>query len=508
LADLEQNYTKEHFLYKFLNPSSICVFGANNEFLSTMGAMQLRNIIFGGFPRDKIYPIHPRLDEIQGLKAYKEVKDVPEIPDLAFIILPPHIVPKVMEECGEKGIKRLIITSGGFKEIGEDGISLSNQIDAIATKYNMRFIGPNCLGVYNGWFEGIMDNSKFNTMWIYETPERGNISIIAQSGTVASHLFWYCNKIGVKISKSFSIGNENNIDTVECLEFLANDPETDVIGIYIEEVKRGQKFINLAKIISRTKPIVAIYAGGSQAAFRSIKGHTGSIAGDDKIYKTVFKETGIISTSSIKEFLYYLRAFSYGIIPKGKRLAIITDSGGCGAMMAKVAEQLNLEVPEFSEELKAKLLPYLPSVANIDNPLDLTFQFNQYNLYIKIPKTLINSGEVDGIIIYAVFGFEEVLDVVKKSGGKSYDEFDISNDVMKNVYLKPIQKLVHKKAIPVFYIGPQGYDNPWIREFINDNIPIFDLWDFPVKCFSILADYALYRQKVNYQVKNEDILDA
>jgi acetyltransferase len=350
--------------------------------------------------------------------------------------------------------------------------------------------------VYNGWFKGVSDNSKFNTMWIYATPERGNISIIAQSGTIASHLFWYCNKIGVKISKSFSIGNENNIDTVDCLEFLGNDPETDVIGIYIEEVKRGQNFIKLAKEISKSKPIVAIYAGGSQAASRSIQGHTGSIAGDDKIYKSIFKETGICGTSSIKEFLYYLRAFSYGVIPNGKRLAIITDSGGCGAMMAKVAEHVGLEIPEFSEELKEKLAPYLPSVANIDNPLDLTFQFNQYNLYIKIPKILINSGEVDGIIIYAVFGFEEVLDIVKKSGGKSYEEFEISNEIMKDVYLKPIQKLVHKKSIPVFYIGPQGYDDPWIKEFLKSNVPIFDLWDFPVKCFLVLADYGTYRRKM------------
>jgi acetyl-CoA synthetase (ADP-forming) len=507
MNDLKPNYSKDHFLYKFLNPSSICVFGANNEFLSTMGAMQLRNIIFGGFPKNKIYPIHPKLNEIQGLKAYKNVKEIPETPDLAFIILPPYIVPQVMEECGEKGIKELIITSGGFREVGDNGLNLSDQIDSIAAKYNIRFIGPNCLGVYNGWFKGIRDDSKFNTMWIYETPKRGNISIIAQSGTVASHVFWYCNKIGVKISKSFSIGNENNIDIIDCLEFLKNDPETDVIGIYIEEVKRGQQFIELVKEISKRKPIVAIYAGGSQAALRSIKGHTGSIAGDDKIYKAVFQEAGIIATSSIKEFFYYLRTFSYGIIPNGKRLAIVTDSGGCGAMMAKVAEQLDLEVPEFSEELKAKLLPYLPSVANIDNPLDLTFQFNQYNLYIKIPKTLINSGEIDGIIIYAVFGFEEILDIIKNSGGKSYDEFDISNENMKNVYLKPIQKLVHKKSIPVFYIGPQGYDNPWIKEFIKSDIPIFDLWDFPVKCFSILAEYSGYLKKVYAKARNDEILN-
>lgn len=485
--------SKEHFLYHLLNPESIAVFGASNYFLDNMGAMQLRNIIFGGFPKDKIYPIHPKQNEVQGLKAYKSVLDVPETPELAFIILRPNIVPQVLEECGKKRIKYAIITSGGFRELGSKGIKLSQEITEIAKKYDIRFIGPNCLGVYNAWCEHPEKKDVcFNTMWIYKTPEKGNISIIAHSGTVASHVFWYCNRIGVKIGKSLSIGNGINIDLVDFLEYLKDDPQTDVIGLYIEEIKRGKEFINLAKEISLKKPIVAIYAGGTEAATRSIQGHTGSLAGNDKIFETVFKETGIISTIFIKDFFYYLKAFSYGIIPNGNRLGIITDSGGCGAMMAKSAEKFGLQIPEFSDKLKEKLKSYVPSVANIDNPLDLTFQFNQYNLYVKIPKLMINSGEVDGIVIYAAFGFEEIMDIIKISGGETYDELMISNDMMKGLYLKPIQRLVKKKSIPVFYIGPQGYSNPWIQEFIKSNIPIFDLWDMPIKTFMVLVKYSKF----------------
>ncbi|MFW9901280.1 MAG: acetate--CoA ligase family protein [Candidatus Thorarchaeota archaeon] len=496
----ESKYTsvRNHFLYPFLNPESIAVFGASNSFLDNMGAMMLRNIIFGGFPKDKIYPIHPRLENIQGLKAYKSILDLPEIPDLSFIILKPNSVLNVFEECGQKGVKHVIIVSGGFREFGIEGKTLSQKIHEIAEKYNIRYIGPNCLGVYNAFYNYPEYQDKcLNTMWIYETPQRGNISIIAHSGTVASHVFWFCNNIGVKIGKSLSIGNEEDIDLVDFLEYLKNDPETDAIGLYIEEIKRGREFIDLVKKITPKKPIVAIYAGGTEAASRSIMGHTGAIAGDDKIFESVFKETGIISTDSIKEFFYFLRAFSNKIIPISNRLGIITDSGGCGAMMAKVAEKSGLILPEFSDELKNKLKQYVPPVANIDNPLDLTFQFNQYNLYIKIPKALINSGEVDGIIIYAAFGFEEVLDIIKTSGGKSYDEFDVPTDLMKGLYLKPIQRLVKKKGVPVFYIGPQGYSNPWIREFINSDIPIFDLWDMPIKCFTVLARYSDYLKKIN-----------
>jgi acyl-CoA synthetase (NDP forming) len=503
LTEINRKNLNKHFLHRFLNPESIAVFGASNSFLDNMGAMMLRNIVFGGFPKEKIYPIHPKLENIQGLKAYKSILDLPEVPDLAFIILRPNKVPRVLEECGEKGVKHAIIVSGGFREFGSNGINLSQKIHDIAKNYNIRFIGPNCLGVYNAFYNYPEFVDKcFNTMWIYETPERGNISIIAHSGTVASHAFWFCKRIGVKIGKSLSTGNEENIDLVDFLDYLKDDPQTDVIGLYIEEIKRGKKFIEKVKEITPKKPIVAIYAGGTTAASRSIMGHTGSIAGDDKIFETVFKETGIIGTNSIKEFFYILRTFSSKVIPNGNKLGIITDSGGCGAMMAKAAEKLGLDVPEFSEELKGKLKQYVPPVANIDNPLDLTFQFNQYNLYIKIPKLMINSGEVDGIIVYAAFGFEEVLDIIKTSGGKSYEEFEISNDMMKSLYLKPIQRSIKKNKVPVFYIGPQGYSNPWVQEFINSNIPIFDLWDMPVTCFSALAKYSEYRKKLNLKAKN------
>ncbi|MFW9938426.1 MAG: CoA-binding protein [Candidatus Thorarchaeota archaeon] len=495
MTEYKENPLKKHFLYPILNPKSICVFGANNEFLSTMGAMQLRNVIFGGFPKNKIFPIHPRLNEIQGLKAYENVLELPEIPELAFIILRPKIVPQVLEECGQKGIKHVIITSGGFREVGN--ADLNKKVAQIANNYDIRFIGPNCLGIYNAWYRYPEFNETcLNTMWIYATPERGNISIIAQSGTVASHIFWICKEIGVKIGKSISSGNEDNIDTIDFLEFFRDDPQTKVIGIYVEEIKRGKQFVELAKQIVPEKPIITIYAGGTEAASRSIMGHTGAIAGDDQIFESVFKNTGIISTISIKDWMYYLRTFSSKIIPNGNRLGIITDSGGCGAMMAKAAEKLGLIVPEFSDELKSELKKYVPDVANIDNPLDLTFQFNQYNLYIKIPKLIINSGEVDGIILYAVFGFEEVLEIIKKSGGKTYEEFDISNDMMKNIYLKPTQRLSKKKSIPIFYIGPQGYQNPWVREFIKSDIPVFDLWDMPVKCFAALSKYSEHRKKL------------
>jgi len=482
-----------HYLHSILNPKSLCVFGANNNLLNTMGSMQLRNIIAGGF-KGPIYPIHPQLDKVQGYKAYRSVLDLPETPDLAFIILPTRVVVEVMEECGQKGIKHLIITSGGFREVGQDGKKLSIKLSEIAEKYNIRFIGPNCLGVFNGWYDPEKKDSHFNTMWMYIVPERGPISLAAHSGTVASHLFWYAREIGAKIGKSFSIGNENNIDIVDILKYFKDDPQTKVIGLYIEEIKRGKDFIALAKEITPKKPIVAIYAGGSEAAIRSIKSHTGAIAGDDRIFEGVFKETGIISTFSAQDFVHYLRAFSYGIIPNGNRIGIITDSGGSGSMMTKSAEIYGLKVPEFSEELKSKIRKLIPPTASATNPIDLTFDVNQYNLYVKLPKLLINSGEIDGLVMYAAFGFEDIIKILKK-GGMKFDNFEFDDEFLKGMWLKPMQRITKKKSVPFFYINPQGYSDSWSKVFINSDIPIFYLWDYPVKCLSILAKYSEYKKK-------------
>ncbi len=495
MTELEPN--KNHFLNSILNPRSICTFGANNDLMGTMGAMQLHNIIAGGF-EGNIYPIHPNLENIQGYKAYKSVKDLPETPDLAFIILPPKVVPEIMEQCGQKGIKHMIVTSGGFREAGSDGVKLSDKIHNIAKKYGIRFIGPNCLGVYNGWFLYPKENTYFSTMWIYIVPKRGNISIISQSGTVACHEVWHANYMDARVGKSISVGNELNIDLVDFLEYFKEDPQTEVIGLYIEEVKRGKRFIELAKEITPKKPIVAIYSGGSEAATRSIMSHTGAMAGNQKIFDSMFKETGIISTTSMMDFLYYLRILSWAqrnqVYPRGNRVGIITDSGGAGSMMIKECESYGLKIPEYSKELQDNFHKLIPATASAHNPVDVTFDMNFYNLFVKFPKLIMDSGEIDGIIIYGVYDFLEVFDVMAKAGfaDQTLRDFAMSVD---RAFIKPARRLIMKQKVPVFFVGPQPYGYPIYKKFLEQDLPIFDLWDYPTKCMNVLMKYAEYRRK-------------
>lgn len=496
----EKELNKDHFLYPFLNPRSIAIFGANNNLLTTMGSMQLRNIIAGGGFKNNIYPVHPRLDTIQGHKAYKSVMDLPITPELAFLVLPTKSVPSVMEECGEKGIRNVLITSGGFREIGEEGINFSKQIDNIARKHNMRFIGPNCLGIYNAWY-GFPEKKEayFNTFWPYAIPERGNISIISQSGTIAAQLFWHAKEMGVRVSKSLSVGNERNIDMVDFLEYFKDDPQTGVIGLYIEEIKRGKEFIKLVKEITPKKPIVAIYTGGTKAADRAIKSHTGSLGGNQKIYDAVFKDSGIISTNSITDFLYYLRTLSfaqkYNIFMKGNRVGIITDSGGSGSMMAKSSELYGLEVPEFSKQLKNELSELIPFTASANNPIDVTFDVNFFNIFYKFPKMLIKSGEVDSIIIWGVFDFDDVIETIEKSGMNVDENVRNMGLMLDRTILKPIKRLMKKYSVPVYFSGPFPYRFPWFQKFLSYDIPIFDLWDAPPKCLKVLYQYSEHRKK-------------
>ncbi len=396
-----------HFLHDFLYPNSIAFYGANNKGTG-IASFQVMNLILSKF-RGNVYPIHLKLNSVMGYKAYKSIAELPEIPDLVIIYLPPEIVPQIFQECGKKGVKRIIIVSGGFREMIEDrNNTYTEEICELADKFGIRFIGPNCLGFYNNWIYPEDDTVALNTS-IWEKLRRGKFSIASQSGTLSSHIWFDPENIDLGLSRSLSIGNEANIDIVDCLEYFRDDEKTEIIGLYIEEIKRGKEFLEIAKEITPCKPIIAIHLGDTKAAERAVKSHTGSIAGNSKIYNAVFKEAGIIKTELVEEFLDIAMVLSKGNYPKGRRIGIITNSGGPGAMIANHAEKMGLFIPEFSEPLQEKLKSMTSHTSSVRNPLDTTFDMNLINYYINLPKAIMKSGEVDLIFMYGVFGFHDVL---------------------------------------------------------------------------------------------------
>ena len=491
-----------HFLHDFLSPKSIAIYGANNTFGTTMGTMLLIRIINSNF-KGKIFPIHLKLDTVLGYTAYKIIAEVPEVPDLVIIVLPPKVVPQVFKECGEKGVKKIVLISGGFRELVEDrSNTLTDEIIDIANSYGMRFTGPNCLGLYNSWIYP-EDNGRLNTMMWREQSKRSKFSMASQSGTLASQLWLDSEYPDFSVGKAISVGNEANIDLVDFLEYFKDDEETDVIGLYIEEIKRGKQFLQLAKEITPKKPIIAIYGGGSQAGNRAIKSHTGSIGGNMKIFDAMIKETGIIKTDYVEEFLdlssmLLTPNFPY---PKGKRIGIITFAGGPGALIANNAERKGLIVPEFSESLQSKLKSMLPHTASWSNPIDITFDMNIFNLYINFPKILMKSGEIDIIIIYGAMGFRSMT-TFDQQNNRISKHIELREDMrdrmddMEKMVITPTIKNSQKHSIPVIYINPQSYANPWSKKIREYGGIVFQFWDRPVNCLAKICNYAEYRRNI------------
>lgn len=487
-----------HFLHDFLRPKSIAIYGANNSYGTTMGTMQLIRIISSGY-KGKIFPIHLRLDKVLGFKAYKSIAEVPEIPDLVIIVLPPKVVPQVFRECGEKGIKKIVLISGGFREVsGDRANTLTEEITEIANRYGIRFTGPNCFGFYNSWLYP-EDNGIFNMMVWGDGLKRGKFSVASQSGTMSSHWGMDPESLDVRVGKSISVGNEANIDLVNFLEYFKDDEETDVIGLYIEEIKRGQKFLQLAKEITRTKPIIAMYGGGSGAGNRAIKSHTGSMAGNMKVFDAMIKGTGIIKTDYIEEFLDIASIlsnpnFSY---PKGKRIGIITNSGGPGALIANNAERKGLIVPELSESLQLKLKKILPPTAGWLNPVDVTFDMNIFNFYTSIPKMLMKSGEIDAIIIYGAIGFHEIMPALKENEKigpyiELREDMAEKMDEMDKIFIAPTIKASQKFSVPIIYINPQNYACHWSKKIREHGGIVFQYWDRPVNALAKIIEYVEY----------------
>ncbi len=486
-----------HFLHDLLNPKSIAFYGASNSY-QKFGSMLFMRVINSGF-EGNIYPIHLELDNVQGLKAYKEIADVPEIPDLAVLVIPSKIILKILRECAEKGVKYFVIVSGGFREMtGNYKNTLTEEIIKIADKYGIRIIGPNCLGIYNGWLDPD-ENKSFNMMLTHQIG-LGKFSLVSHSGTVSSQLFRDPANMDLKLGKTLSIGNEANIDLVDFLEYFKDDDETEVIGLYIEEIKRSKKFIELAKEITLKKPIIAMYGGGTRAGNRAISSHTGSMAGNAKLFDAMVNETGIIQTHYVEEFLDIASILSKPsfVYPKGNRLGILTTFGGPGALVANNAERLGLAVPELSESLQQKFKKFLPPTANCMNPVDATFDPNILNFYVKYPKMLMKSGEIDAIILIGVAGFfYDILRLQEQEGSKdmvSQEAFIEQLKDLEKVLITPTIKFSQKYSIPVIYINTQNLASTWSSKIREQGGIVFKFWDRPVKALIKICKYVEYRK--------------
>ncbi|MFX0171592.1 MAG: acetate--CoA ligase family protein [Candidatus Hodarchaeota archaeon] len=473
-----------HFLDEMLNPQSIAFLGASNS-ITTMGTGQL--YVLKSRYTGKIFPIHPSEETVLGLQAFKSIDKLPEVPDLLIMVLPTRLVTQYLEHAGQFGIPHVIIVSAGFSEVGRT--NEQEYLNEVALRYGMRFLGPNCIGIINLH----NPNGILNCTWLpfeLERPHQGNISIVSQSGSWISQILVWAERRGFRLGKAISIGNEANVDLTDCLEYFKEDPETKVICAYVEGIKKeGKKFVSALKNLAKEKPVIINYAGGTEAGARAGMSHTASIGGKLEIYDSIIKQTGAIGASTIEELFEFAHAFSMVYPPKGKRIGLLSNSGGPAVTLADSCEKYGLEVPIFSKTLQNELKNLLPSTGSTKNPIDITFDMDFDRFYSKTPRVVWESGEVDALIFYGLFDNSMMNRMVNFANNAHKEIFPL--DVMENVmksFLDAFIEWVHKEKIPVMISCLETADNA--KKYLQDNaIPVFGFPSMTVKAMKAVVSF-------------------
>jgi len=349
-------------LDRLFDAHSVAVIGASNSF-GTWGFGVMNTLLNSG--ERKIWPVTKKASEVCGLKAYSNIAEVPQAVDLAVIAIPSGEVPKVMEECVDKGVKAALIISAGLAELGEEGRGVEEEILRIARSGGLRFIGPNSMGH--------MDNySQFSTLaWMKEIRE-GPIGFISQSGTYGQRVVRTGLASGLGFSKFISSGNEADLHLEDYLEYLAQDKQTKIIALYVEGLREGRRFFQLAKEITQRKPIVAMKSGRTTGSAKAARSHVAALAGSDTSYEAMFKQSGVIRVENDDELFDVAMALLHLPLPQGRRVGILTEGGGIGVVAAEACERVGLEIPSFSSLTWDRLNALLPPRWSHGNPADMT----------------------------------------------------------------------------------------------------------------------------------------
>jgi len=344
-------------------PRSVAVIGASRN-PAKFGHVQLRNLVELGF-RGKVYPVNPNADQVLGLRAYGALDEIPAPPDLAIVTIPAPKVPEAIEDCARKGVKAAVVTSSGFSEVGGEGEEREYTIVQIARKAGMRLVGPNTTGIVN-------TANNFTTSFIaLPRLARGPVAFIAQTGLFAAASLWHmftAERFGV--SKVAGLGNKADVNDQDVLQYLANDPETRVIAIYMEGVKDGRGFMKVAREVSRRKPIVMLKGASTALGARAAASHTASIAVRDEVFEAACRSAGILRARSFEEMMDLAKMFALQPTPKGRKLAVATFTGAGGVMASDRAAAEGLELADLSSQTIMNLQAKMPPWARAGNPVD------------------------------------------------------------------------------------------------------------------------------------------
>jgi acetyl coenzyme A synthetase (ADP forming)-like protein len=448
----------------FFNAESIAVVGASKT-EGKVGQIIFKNLSDNrrrGIYRGELYPINPNESSILGYRSYPTLTKVLGDVELIIIAVPAKYVPSVLEDAWKKGVKAAAIITSGFSEVGNT--ELEEEVKHIISKAGIRVLGPNCLGVYDA-YTGIdmlfLPETKTlmnkNVVIATPRPTPGNIAVVTQSGAFGAAAIDSLAGQEMGLSKLISFGNKIDVSEQDILLYLLHDEKTKVILLYIEGIIDGRKFMEVAKKVTKHKPVIALKAGKTQAGARAALSHTGSIAGSDKIYDAVFKEVGILRARNMEGFFDLAKALVLQPPARGNNIAIITDAGGPGIMASDECETLGLNVKRFSEKTIGKFMDLIkegeiPSFAAFHNPVDLTGNVTS-KMYELSTEVLLKDPEINGIIVLGLHhtphlteDFTDMIAELSKDSEKPIVACDIGETEMANY----IRSRFNKLGIPAF----------------------------------------------------------
>lgn len=417
-------------------PQSVALIGASTT-PGKLGYDILYNLINAGFT-GPVYPINPKADEILGLKAYRDIGSTPAPADLAVIVIPARMVIDAIKDCGKAGVKSAVIITGGFAEAGEEGEKMQQELVEAARKAKVRLIGPNCQGVNN-------PHASLCASWPLLTT-KGGMAFISQSGTVGAALMDWASEEDLGVSVFVSLGNRADIDESDCIRYFNTDPNTKVIALYVEGVKRPGKFIEA--LSQAKKPVVILKSGRTPRGKVAAESHTKSMAGSDAMYEAIFRRFKVNRADNLEELYDFAKALAYMEKPKGRRLLNISSSGGAAILGIDESEKLGFTNPAPTQELKDKLRAFLPAHCGVSNPIDLTGDaITDPSLYAK--SIAVAKSEYDTSVV--IFGdpIHGAADIVTGKGELII--FCGGAGVEREETLK-----MHKKRIPVYPTPERG----------------------------------------------------
>lgn len=434
-------------LDKFFNPQSIAIMGATENEQNITSAI-FNNLFEMGF-KGIITPVNPHHDKVFGLKCYPSVLDCKENIDLSIIAISADHVPEILNHHIKRGIKNVILLSGGFAETGSKGMALEEEVRRLSRENNLRIIGPNCIGILDNY-------SNFSTFFLpwskVKRPSKGHLSILSQSGSYAIGMLDMLALEGIGVSRCVSYGNRVDVGESELIEYLTGDDSTHVIGIYMESVDDGRRFIQASSRCSRNKHLVVLKVGRRDSGINAARSHTGAIAGRYEIYKAAFKKSGILEVNNLEEFVDACKVLLMQKPARGNRILVLTNGGGFGVAVSDTCSAMELDIAETPSVIRESLSKHFPEFFILNNPIDLTGSAGDEDFGFALKTAFVDNDFYDAAIIIPLMppstmteGVVGIISQRAKESGKPVVVCTIGG-----VYTKKIKELFELENIPVF----------------------------------------------------------